>query len=188
MDIKDTKTAENLRKALAGESIARNKYTYFAMAARDSGDEEIAAAFEQMANNEMTHAKFWFELLNGKPTDTRECLTQAAMGEYSEWHDMYPGFAAQAREEGLEEIAVMFEKVAAIERSHEGRFMTLLAKLTQTAPEQAPVREDVRETSAPRQKKMGYRCQFCGAVFEERPDICDTCQAIGAFELVEYYE
>ena len=187
MDIKDTKTAENLRKALAGESIARNKYTYFAMAARDSGDEEIAAAFEQMANNEMTHAKFWFELLNGKPTDTRECLTQAAMGEYSEWHDMYPGFAAQARAEGLEDIAVMFDKVAAIERNHESRFMTLMAKLTQTAPEQAPA--PAREESpAPRQKKTGYRCQFCGAVFEDRPDVCDTCQAIGAFEVVEYYE
>ena len=106
MDIKDTKTAENLRKALAGESIARNKYTYFAQAARASGDEEAAAAFEQMAKNEMMHAKFWFELLYGKPGDTRECLTQAAMGEYSEWHDMYPDFAAQAREEGLEEIAV----------------------------------------------------------------------------------
>ena len=88
MDIKGTQTAENLRKALAGESIARNKYTYFAMAARANGDEEMAAAFEQMAQNEMMHARFWFELLYGKPTDTKECLTQAAMGEYGEWHDM----------------------------------------------------------------------------------------------------
>ena len=118
MDIKGTQTAENLRKALAGESIARNKYTYFAMAARANGDEEMAAAFEQMAQNEMMHARFWFELLYGKPTDTKECLTQAAMGEYGEWHDMYPDFAAQARAEGLEDIAVMFEKVAAIEVSN----------------------------------------------------------------------
>ena len=184
MDIKNTKTAENLRKALAGESIARNKYTYFAMAARANGDEEAAAAFEQMAKNEMMHAKFWFELLYGKPTDTVDCLTQAAMGEYSEWHDMYPGFAAQARAEGLEDVAVMFEKVADIERSHENRFMTLLAKLA--APEQAPA--PAQEKPAPRQKKTGYRCQFCGAVFEERPDLCDVCQAIGAFELVDYYE
>ena len=188
MDIKGTQTAENLRKALAGESIARNKYTYFAMAARANGDEEAAAAFEQMAKNEMMHAKFWFELLYGKPTDTVGCLTQAAMGEYSEWHDMYPNFAAQAREEGLEDIAVMFEKVSAIEQNHESRFMTLLAKLSQTAPEHPPVRENTHEEPAPRQKKMGYRCQFCGAVFEERSDVCDTCQAIGAFELVEYYE
>ena len=187
MDIKGTQTAENLRKALAGESIARNKYTYFAMAARANGDEEMAAAFEQMAQNEMMHARFWFELLYGKPTDTKECLTQAAMGEYSEWHDMYPGFAAQARAEGLEDIAVMFEKVAAIERGHESRFMTLLAKLSQTAPEQAPGPAR-QEGSAPRQKKTGYRCQFCGAVFEERPDVCDVCQAIGAFEMAEYYE
>lgn len=188
MDIKNTKTAENLRKALAGESIARNKYTYFAMAARANGDEEMAAAFEQMAQNEMMHARFWFELLYGKPTDTKECLTQAAMGEYGEWHDMYPDFAAQARAEGLEDIAVMFEKVAAIERNHEGRFMTLLAKLSRTPPEQAPAREAAQDAPAPRQKKTGYRCQFCGAVFEERPDVCDTCQAIGAFELVDYYE
>ena len=187
MDIKNTQTAENLRKALAGESIARNKYTYFAQAAQAAGEEKIAAAFEQMAKNEMMHAKFWFELLYGRPADPKESLTQAAMGEYSEWHDMYPGFAAQAREEGLEEIALMFEKVAAIERSHEGRFMTLLAQMTRTETEQAPGPAR-QEGSAPRQKKTGYRCQFCGAVFEKRPDVCDVCQAIGAFELVDYYE
>lgn len=186
MDIKNTQTAENLRKALAGESIARNKYTYFAMAARANGNEEVAAAFEQMAQNEMMHARFWFELLYGKATDTQECLTQAAIGEYSEWHDMYPGFAAQAREEGLEEIAIMFEKVAAIERSHENRFMTLLAKLSQTSPEQPPF--PTGEEPGPRQKKTGYRCQFCGAVFAERPDICGVCEAIGAFDMVDYYE
>ena len=186
MDIKGTQTAENLRKALAGESIARNKYTYFAMAARANGDEEMAAAFEQMAQNEMMHARFWFELLYGKPTDTVGCLTQAAMGEYSEWHDMYPGFAAQARAEGLEDVAVMFEKVADIERSHENRFMTLLAQLSQIAPEQA--RAPASEESAPRKKKTGYRCQFCGAIFEHRPDVCGTCGAIGSFDYVEYYE
>ena len=88
MELKGSKTEANLWKAFAGESQARNKYTYFAMAARANGDEEMAAAFEQMAQNEMMHARFWFELLYGKPTDTKECLTQAAMGEYSEWHDM----------------------------------------------------------------------------------------------------
>ena len=186
MDFKGTQTAENLRKALAGESIARNKYTYFAMAARASGHEEVAAAFEQMAQNEMVHAKFWFEQLYGKPTDIKQCLTQAAMGEYSEWHDMYPNFAAQAREEGLEDIAVMFEKVSAIEQNHESRFMTLLAKLSQTSPEQPPF--PTGEEPGPRQKKTGYRCQFCGAVFAERPDICGVCEAIGAFDMVDYYE
>ena len=186
MDIKGTKTAENLHKALAGESIARNKYTYFAAVAKANGDEEAAAAFEQMATNEMMHAKFWFEQLFGKPTDTKQCLTQAAMGEYEEWHSMYHDFAAQAREEGLEEIAIMFEKVAAIERSHENRFMTLLAKLSQTSPEQPPF--PTGEEPGPRQKKTGYRCQFCGAVFAERPDICGVCEAIGAFDMVDYYE
>ena len=185
MEIQNTQTAENLHKALAGESIARNKYTYFAQAARANGDEEAAAAFEQMAKNEMMHAKFWFELLYGKPEDTKQSLTQAALGEYNEWSDMYPAFAAQARADGLEEIAVMFEKVADIERSHENRFMTLLAKMTQTAPEQAPA--PARAQAPTRTKKEGYRCQFCGAVFEERPDVCDVCHAIGAFEQVEYY-
>ena len=186
MSIEHTKTAENLRKALAGESIARNKYTYFAQAARANGDEEIAAAFEQMAKNEMMHAKFWFEQLYGKPTDTRECLTQAAQGEYSEWHSMYPEFARQAREEGLEDLAVMFEKVAAIERSHENCFITLLAKMSQKA--EAPVQQASDQALAQKQKKEGYRCQFCGAIFQTRPDVCDTCKAIGSFEYVEYYE
>ena len=114
MSIEHTKTADNLRKALAGESFARNKYTYFAQAARACGDEEVAAAFEQMAKNEMMHAKFWFEQLYGKPSGTKECLTQAAQGEYSEWHDMYPDFARQAREEGLEELAVQIKKASAL--------------------------------------------------------------------------
>lgn len=186
MDIKNTKTAENLLKALEGESVARNKYSFFAAAARLNGDVEAAEAFEQMANNEMIHAKFWFELLYGKAGDTKQCLTQAAMGEYSEWSSMYPAFAAQAREEGLEDIAVMFEQVASIERSHENRFMTLLARMNQTAPEQAPA--PAREQAPAREKKTGYRCQFCGAVFDERPDVCGVCHAIGAFEQVEYYQ
>lgn len=176
MSIEHTKTAENLRKALAGESIARNKYTYFAQAARACGDEEVAAAFEQMAKNEMMHAKFWFEQLYGKPSGTKECLTQAAQGEYSEWHDMYPDFARQAREEGLEELALMFMRVAAIERGHEREFRSLLSRLTQP------------EAEAAKQKKSGCRCQFCGAIFEDRPDVCGTCRAAGAFDYIEYVE
>ena len=180
MNLKDSKTRENLLKALAGESIARNKYTYFAQAARQSGSEEIGEAFEQMAKNEMMHARFWFEALYGKPGTPGECLMQAAQGEYGEWHDMYPGFARQAREEGLEDLAVMFEKVAAIERSHENRFLTLLAELSQKTTRPTP-------SPAPQEKRQGYRCQFCGAIMEQRPDVCDTCGAIGAFELVDYY-
>ena len=179
MDLKNTQTEQNLRAALAGESIARNKYTYFAQAARASGNEAVAAAFEQMAKNEMMHARFWFELLYGKPGGVKECLTQAAQGEYAEWKDMYPAFARQAREDGLEDVAIMFEKVADIERSHENRFMTLLAELGKT--ENAPAAES-------KQRREGWRCQFCGAVFSQRPDVCDTCGAIGAFEYAEYYE
>lgn len=105
---------------------------------------------------------------------------QSAQGEYKEWHDMYPEFARQAREDGLEELATMFEKVAAIERSHEMRFMTLLTKLGTPA-------EKAAATPEPMEKKEGYRCQFCGALFETRPDVCDTCGAIGSFEYAEYY-
>ena len=186
MGLKNTKTEENLRKALAGESIARNKYTYFAAAARACGDEDVAVAFEEMAKNEMTHAKFWFEQLYGKPTNTKECLIKAAHGEYEEWHGMYPEFAKQAREDGLEELAVMFEHVAAIERNHENRFMTLLAKLGKTDP--VNVSTDDHEEQLVRTKKTGYRCQFCGAVIANRPDVCGVCGAIGSFDAVEYYE
>lgn len=171
-----TKTMENLHKALAGESIARNKYTYFAQVAKANGDDEIAAAFEQMAKNEMMHAKFWFEQIFGKETDTMKCLQMAAQGEYHEWHDMYPEFAKQAREDGREDLAILFEKVAAIERSHEKRFLTLQAKLL------SPKAEEEEDHTQPSHTKTGYRCQFCGAVFDQRPQVCDTCGAMGAFD------
>ena len=186
MPLKGTKTEENLLKALAGESIARNKYTYYAQVARENGDTHIAEAFEQMAKNEMMHARFWFEALYGKPESTDACLMQAAQGEYSEWHDMYPAFAGQARADGLEELTVMFEKVAAIERSHENRFLTLLAKRN-SAGQEAPAPQTPAKP-APKEKREGWRCQFCGAVFQKRPDVCGVCKAIGAFEYVEYYE
>lgn len=187
MELKNTKTGENLRQALAGESIARNKYTYFAQVARANGDEQIATAFEQMAKNEMMHAKFWFEQLFGKQTDTASCLMIAAKGEYQEWHSMYPEFAKQAREEGFESIAIMFEKVAAIEKTHESRFMTMLAELMKNKPAAVPEKEIETTRPAPKEKKIGYRCQFCGAISDTRPDVCDVCEAIGSFEAVEYY-
>lgn len=187
MDIKGTKTGENLRAALAGESIARNKYTYFAEAAKKNGNTEVAKAFERMAINEMTHARLWYELLNGKPSSTEDCLRTAAMGEYSEWHSMYPEFAKQARADGLEDIAVMFEHVANIEKSHENQFMELLAQLKNNG-QPKPQGTDTVAMKKEKVKKQGYRCQFCGVIFEQRPDVCDVCEAIGAFELVEYYE
>ena len=187
MGLKNTKTEENLRKALAGESIARNKYTYFAAAARANGNEEIALAFEEMALNEMTHARFWFEQLYGKPTKTVDCLMKAAYGEYDEWHDMYPAFAKQAREDGLEEVAIQFERVAEIERAHENRFMTLLAQLKGANPAVSIPSAPTAEPK-PRKQKVGYRCQFCGHIEDHRQDVCRVCGAIGAFEIVEYYE
>ena len=99
---------------------------------------------------------------------------------------MYPEFAAQAREDGLENLAIMFEHVAEIERSHENRFMTLLAKLAKSDPLSVSTQD--HQESAVRAKKMGYRCQFCGAVMEQRPDVCSVCGAIGSFDAVEYYE
>ena len=182
MDLKNTQTEKNLQKALAGESIARNKYTYFAQVARENGNESIAVAFEQMAKNEMMHAKFWFEALHGMPKSSNLCLIKAAQGEFDEWHDMYPSFAETARQEGFEELAVQFERVAQIERSHENRFLMLMVELSKMNKAAAPVKE------APKQKKQGYRCQFCGAISEKHVDVCEVCGAIGAFEFVEYFE
>ena len=182
MNLKNTQTEKNLQKALAGESMARNKYTYFAEVARANGHESIATAFEQMARNEMMHAKFWFEALNGMPKNTNACLIKAAQGEFDEWHDMYPAFAETARQEGFPELAVQFERVAQIERSHENRFLMLMVELSKMNKAAVPSKE------APKQKKQGYRCQFCGAIEPNRKDVCDVCGAIGAFEFVEYFE
>lgn len=183
MDVKGTKSETNLRAALSGESMARNKYTYFAMAARKEGLEDVAQAFERMAKNEMMHAKFWFEYLYGEPKDTLSNLKNAAQGEFSEWRSMYPSFAKQAREDGLEELAVMFEHVAAIERDHERQFMELCMKLTTGAKggQQA-------EMPPAKNEKPGYRCMFCGATYEERPDVCTVCHAIGSFENCTFVE
>lgn len=179
MEIKGTKSEQNLQAALVGESLARNKYSFFALAARKAGHDAIADALERMAKNEMMHAKFWFECLHGEPTDTLKNLRNAAQGEFTEWHDMYPGFAQQAREEGLEDLAIMFDRVATIERDHERQFMSLCASLIGSTAQKA----------APQKKtKDGYRCIFCGAVFPDRPDVCEVCQAIGSFEPCVYEE
>ncbi|MEG0780799.1 MAG: rubrerythrin family protein [Oscillospiraceae bacterium] len=182
MEIKGTETERNLQAALTGESLARNRYSFFAMAARKAGQEKIADALERMASNEMMHAKFWYERLYGAPTDTVENLKAAAAGELAEWHTMYPAFAKQATADGLPQLAVMFEHVAAIEQEHERQFMSLLAELLsagkqETAAPVAPAEKTVHE---------GYRCMFCGAVFDTRPDTCDVCQAIGSFEPYRY--
>lgn len=130
MELKGSKTEANLMAAFAGESQARNKYTYFASKAKKDGYEQIAAIFEETAKNEMEHAKIWFKLLhNDAVPGTAENLKSAAEGENYEWTDMYAGFAKIAREEGFTRIAALFEGVAKIEREHEERYKKLLANV-----------------------------------------------------------
>ena len=130
MELKGSKTEKNLQEAFAGESQARNKYTYFASKAKKDGYEQIAAIFEETAANEKEHAKIWFKYLNGGAVpETAANLAAAADGENFEWTDMYARMAKEAREEGFEEIAKKFEMVGAIEKTHEERYRALLAKV-----------------------------------------------------------
>lgn len=127
MELKGSKTEQNLMTAFAGESQARNKYTYYASKAKKDGYEQIAAIFEETANNEKEHAKIWFKLLNGgEIPSTEENLKAAAEGENYEWTDMYAEFAKTAKEEGFDHIAYLFEEVAKIEKEHEERYRKLL--------------------------------------------------------------
>ncbi len=129
MELKGSKTAENLLAAFAGESQATNKYTYFASKAREEGYVQIARIFEETAHNEREHAKIWFKLLNGGIDDTAKNLKTAAEGENYEWTDMYATFAKVAREEGFGAIARLFEQVGEIEKEHEKRYLKLLANV-----------------------------------------------------------
>ncbi len=127
MELKGSKTEENLMTAFAGESQARNKYTYYASKARKDGYEQIAAIFEETANNEKEHAKLWFkELHGGDVPETATNLEDAASGENYEWTEMYADFAKTAKEEGFDRIAYLFEEVGKIEKEHEERYLTLL--------------------------------------------------------------
>ena len=129
-ELKGSKTEKNLMAAFAGESQATNKYTYYASRAKKDGYEQIAAIFQETANNEREHAKLWFKHLHGGGVpETAENLLDAANGENYEWTDMYAAFAKEAREEGFTEIAAQFEGVAAIERAHEERYRKLLANI-----------------------------------------------------------
>ena len=125
-ELKGSQTEKNLLAAFAGESQVRNKYTFFAEKARKEGYEQIADLFLETANNERAHAKLWFEILNGGQASTEYNLFAAAEGENYEWTDMYSGFAKTAKEEGYDEIAVLFELVAKVEKEHEERFKKLL--------------------------------------------------------------
>ena len=162
---KGTKTEENLKKAFAGESEARNKYDFFASKAKKDGYEQIAAIFSETANNEKEHAKMWYkELHGGAVEDTDINLEAAADGENYEWTDMYKGFAETAREEGFGELAVKFEEVAEIEKAHEERYRKLLANV-----------KDKKVFS--RDGDMIWVCRNCGYIVigKEAPEICPVC-------------
>lgn len=172
-DLKGTKTEKNLWEAFAGESQARNKYTYFASAAKKEGYEQIAAYFLETAENEKEHAKIWFKKLQGIGS-TAENLKEAAAGENGEWTSMYKRMAEEAREEGFEDLAKLFAGVAKIEKEHEERYKKLLENL-----ESGKVFK--------KGEKVVWKCRNCGHIHEgaDAPDVCPVCDHPQAhFELL----
>ena len=162
-ELKGTKTEKNLMEAFAGESMARNKYTYFASKAKKDGYQQIAAIFEETAANEKEHAKLWFKALDGIGT-TAENLVAAAAGENEEWTDMYARMAEEADAEGFADIAQLFRSVGAIEKEHEERYLKLL--------------DNVRSGSVfAKREKVIWICRNCGHIHEgpEAPESCPTC-------------
>ena len=158
-----TKTEKNLWEAFAGESQARNKYTYFASVAKKNGYEQIAELFLKTAENEKEHAKLWFKAL-GELGTTEENLLHAAEGEYAEWTDMYEGFASTAEAEGFPELAEKFRGVAAIEKAHEERYRKLLQNV------------EMKEVFAKSEVKV-WECRNCGhiVVGTNAPEVCPVC-------------
>lgn len=163
MELKGSKTEKNLQAAFAGESQARNKYTYFAEVAKAEGFEQIAAIFEHTAANEKEHAKLWFKELKGI-SSTKENLLAAAEGEYYEWSDMYQEFAKTAEEEGFKALAYRFRMVAAIEKAHEERFRKLLQNI------------EMQEVFAKSEQAI-WECRNCGhlVIGPKAPLICPVC-------------
>ena len=163
MQLKGTKTERNLREAFAGESQARNKYTFFASVAKKAGYEQIAEIFLKTADNEKEHAKLWFKAL-GELGDTAQNLLHAAEGENYEWTDMYAQFAKDAEEEGFTELAFKFREVAKIEKSHEDRYRALLNNV-----EMQTVFEKAGETM--------WECRNCGHLVmgKKAPEVCPVC-------------
>ena len=163
MELKGSKTEKNLMEAFAGESQARNKYTYFASVAKKEGYQQISAIFEETANNEKEHAKMWFKAL-GELGNTAENLAKAAEGENYEWTDMYDKFAKEAEEEGFFDLAEKFRKVGEIEKAHEERYRALLKNIEMNA-----VFEKAEETM--------WECRNCGHLVmgKKAPEICPVC-------------
>ncbi len=162
-DLKGTKTEKNLLEAFAGESQARNKYTYFASAAKKEGYEQISAIFLETAENEKEHAKLWFKQLQGIGA-TIENLAAAAAGEKEEWTNMYARMAVEAKQEGFDKIALQFEGVAKVEKEHEERYQKLLANLKQN------------EVFA-KEGTVIWKCRNCGHLHQgtKAPDTCPVC-------------
>jgi rubrerythrin len=162
-ELKGTKTEANLMAAFAGESQARNKYTYYASKAKKEGYEQIAAFFLETAENEKEHAKIWFKLLHGDDIpDTAENLKAAAAGEHDEWTDMYARFAVEARSEGFARVAALFENVGKIEKEHEERYLKLLESL---------------KNSAVFEGEAVWHCRNCGYSHkgDKSPAACPVC-------------
>lgn len=163
-NLKGTKTEQNLMSAFAGESQANNKYSYYASQAKKEGYEQLAALFAETAGNEREHAKIWFKLLHDGIADTATNLKDAAEGENYEWTDMYPTFAKEAKEEGFDKIAFLFDAVAKIEKEHEARYLELL--------------KNVEEKEVfKKEEKQVWKCRNCGYIYEgdEAPKICPVC-------------
>ncbi len=165
MELKGSKTEENLMKAFAGESQARNKYTYYASKAKKEGYEQIAAIFTETADNEKEHAKMWFKLLNGgEVPSTIDNLKAAAQGENDEWTDMYPEMAKVAKEEGFDRIAYLFEAVGKIEKEHEARYKKLLENIE-------------GDLVFSRDGDRIWKCRNCGHIVigKKAPEVCPVC-------------
>ena len=164
-NLKGTKTEKNLLEAFAGESQARNKYTYFASKAKKEGYEQIAAIFLETAENEKEHAKIWYKLLNdGQIKSTEENLKAAAQGENFEWTDMYDRMAKEAREEGFDDIAFLFEEVGKIEKEHEERYRKLLDNIE-------------GDLVFSKDGDKIWKCRNCGhiCVGKDAPEVCPVC-------------
>ena len=165
MELKGSKTEQNLMTAFSGESQARNKYTYYASKAKKDGYEQIAAIFEETANNEKEHAKMWFkELHGGEVPETLVNLLDAAAGENYEWTDMYDGFAKEAKEEGFDRIARLFESVAKIEKEHEERYRKLVENIK-------------ADRVFKKEESVVWVCRNCGHVHVGKvaPKVCPVC-------------
>jgi len=165
-ELKGSKTEQNLQAAFAGESQARNKYTYYASQAKKDGFVQISKIFEETASNEKEHAKIWFKLLHGGAVGkTLDNLKDAAQGENYEWTQMYPQFAKEAQEEGFEDIAKLFSLVADIEKAHDERYKKLLAAVE-------------GEQVFNRNKSIVWECSNCGHLFvgEKAPELCPVCK------------